>query len=102
MMENFVSNPLKQGKENRKLLKFNKVFWSSNKSRYCIFFYLYFTLLLLDCNVQLTHQIFFCRGSIKDTQPLIQSLLNGYNVYIFAYGQTGSGKTYTMLRIKFV
>ncbi|KAL0669932.1 hypothetical protein Bca4012_032636 [Brassica carinata] len=31
-----------------------------------------------------------------DTQPLIRSLLDGYNVCIFAYGQTGSGKTYTM------
>ncbi|KAG5024267.1 hypothetical protein JHK86_020181 [Glycine max] len=32
----------------------------------------------------------------KDTQPLIRSVLDGYNVCIFAYGQTGSGKTYTM------
>ncbi|TYI52615.1 hypothetical protein E1A91_D12G260700v1 [Gossypium mustelinum] len=31
-----------------------------------------------------------------DTQPLIRSVLDGYNVCIFAYGQTGSGKTYTM------
>lgn len=33
-----------------------------------------------------------------DTQPLIRSVLDGYNVCIFAYGQTGSGKTYTMVR----
>ncbi|KAL2931373.1 Kinesin-like protein KIN-14P [Bienertia sinuspersici] len=31
-----------------------------------------------------------------DTQPLIRTILDGYNVCIFAYGQTGSGKTYTM------
>eukprot|EP00742_Colponemidia_sp_Colp-10_P009129 GILJ01009930.1.p1 GENE.GILJ01009930.1~~GILJ01009930.1.p1 ORF type:complete len:806 (-),score=169.06 GILJ01009930.1:132-2549(-) len=31
-----------------------------------------------------------------DTQPLITSVLDGYNVCIFAYGQTGSGKTHTM------
>ncbi|KAL3636954.1 hypothetical protein CASFOL_019253 [Castilleja foliolosa] len=31
-----------------------------------------------------------------DTQPLIRSVLDGYNVCIFAYGQTGSGKTFTM------
>ncbi|KAL0348062.1 UNVERIFIED_CONTAM: Kinesin-like protein KIN-14I [Sesamum angustifolium] len=31
-----------------------------------------------------------------DTQPLIRSVLDGYNVCIFAYGQTGSGKTHTM------
>ena len=29
-------------------------------------------------------------------QPLIVSVLDGYNVCIFAYGQTGSGKTHTM------
>ncbi|XP_074334709.1 kinesin-like protein KIN-14C [Apium graveolens] len=33
----------------------------------------------------------------SDTQPLIRSVLDGYNVCIFAYGQTGSGKTYTMI-----
>ncbi|KAG6672852.1 hypothetical protein I3842_16G080100 [Carya illinoinensis] len=32
----------------------------------------------------------------SDVQPLIRSVLDGYNVCIFAYGQTGSGKTYTM------
>lgn len=29
-------------------------------------------------------------------QPLIVSVLDGYNICIFAYGQTGSGKTFTM------
>lgn len=32
----------------------------------------------------------------RDTQPLVTSVLDGFNVCIFAYGQTGSGKTYTM------
>ncbi|KAL6218073.1 hypothetical protein ACLB2K_011290 [Fragaria x ananassa] len=35
----------------------------------------------------------------SDTQPIIRSVLDGYNVCIFAYGQTGSGKTYTMVHI---
>ncbi|XP_038059774.1 kinesin-like protein KIF25 isoform X2 [Patiria miniata] len=33
----------------------------------------------------------------EEVQPLLTSLLDGYNVCIMAYGQTGSGKTYTML-----
>jgi kinesin family protein C2/C3 len=32
----------------------------------------------------------------EDTKPLIDSVVDGYNVCIFAYGQTGSGKTHTM------
>lgn len=32
----------------------------------------------------------------SDMEPLIRSVLDGYNVCIFAYGQTGSGKTFTM------
>lgn len=32
-----------------------------------------------------------------DTQPLVRSVMDGYNVCIFAYGQTGSGKTHTMV-----
>ncbi|KAI7990633.1 Kinesin-like protein KIN-14E [Camellia lanceoleosa] len=31
-----------------------------------------------------------------DTSPMVMSVLDGYNVYIFAYGQTRTGKTFTM------
>merc|ERR1719238_743588 len=31
-----------------------------------------------------------------EVQPLVTSVLDGYNVCVFAYGQTGSGKTHTM------
>ncbi|XP_062307203.1 uncharacterized protein si:dkey-96l17.6 isoform X2 [Osmerus eperlanus] len=33
----------------------------------------------------------------QDTNRLIQSAIDGYNVCIFAFGQTGSGKTFTMV-----
>ncbi|KAH9652468.1 kinesin-like protein KIN-14F [Citrus sinensis] len=63
-----VTNPFKQGKDARKMFLFNKVF-APNVSQ---------------------EQIYV------DTQPLVRSVLDGFNVCIFAYGQTGSGKTYTM------
>ncbi|XVE89590.1 hypothetical protein DITRI_Ditri20bG0008200 [Diplodiscus trichospermus] len=63
-----IITPSKYGKEGRKSFTFNKVFSPS-----------------------VTQAEVF-----SDTQPLIRSVLDGYNVCIFAYGQTGSGKTYTM------
>ncbi|TYH46316.1 hypothetical protein ES332_D11G327700v1 [Gossypium tomentosum] len=63
-----VLTPTKTGKEGRKSFTFNKIFSPS-----------------------VTQAEVF-----SDTQPLIRSVLDGYNVCIFAYGQTGSGKTYTM------
>ncbi|KAM1806130.1 hypothetical protein ACFX11_029308 [Malus domestica] len=63
-----IVNPLKQGKDARRVFTFNKVF-----------------------RTNVTQEQIY-----GDTQPLIRSVLDGYNACIFAYGQTGSGKTYTM------
>eukprot|EP00959_Pyramimonas_sp_CCMP1952_P362782 7597114-Pyramimonas_sp.AAC.1 len=35
-------------------------------------------------------------GVYSEVEPLVESLVDGFNLCIFAYGQTGSGKTYTM------
>jgi len=32
----------------------------------------------------------------REVEPLVTSVMDGFNVCVFAYGQTGSGKTYTM------
>ncbi|MQL89338.1 hypothetical protein Taro_021923 [Colocasia esculenta] len=63
-----IITPSKYGKEGRKSFSFNKVFGPSATQ----------------------DEVY------SDTEPLIRSVLDGYNVCIFAYGQTGSGKTYTM------
>ncbi|GAB2260013.1 hypothetical protein Droror1_Dr00010868 [Drosera rotundifolia] len=38
----------------------------------------------------------FAEVVFAQTSPVITSVLDGYNVYIFTYGQTDTGKTCTM------
>ncbi|PIA48351.1 hypothetical protein AQUCO_01400749v1 [Aquilegia coerulea] len=63
-----VVDPLKPHKDARKVFQFNHVFGPTSSQ----------------------DEVY------KETQPLIRSVMDGYNVCIFAYGQTGSGKTHTM------
>ncbi|PWZ45590.1 hypothetical protein Zm00014a_029045 [Zea mays] len=63
-----IMAPTKYGKDGNKSFTFNKVFGPAATQ----------------------DEVF------SDMQPLIRSVLDGFNVCIFAYGQTGSGKTYTM------
>ncbi|PQQ01238.1 hypothetical protein Pyn_09717 [Prunus yedoensis var. nudiflora] len=63
-----ILDPAKPQKDGRKDFQFNRVFGPTSSQ----------------------DEVF------KDTQPLIRSVMDGYNVCIFAYGQTGSGKTHTM------
>ncbi|KAK4746148.1 hypothetical protein SAY87_012460 [Trapa incisa] len=63
-----ILTPSKNGKDAKKSFTFNRVFSPSATQA----------------------EVF------SDTQPLVRSVLDGYNVCIFAYGQTGSGKTHTM------
>ncbi|KAJ3686414.1 hypothetical protein LUZ61_015578 [Rhynchospora tenuis] len=66
--ELIIANPTKLGKDGNKTFIFNRVFGPATTQE----------------------QVFL------DIQPLVRSVLDGFNVCIFAYGQTGSGKTYTM------
>ncbi|XP_062204426.1 kinesin-like protein KIN-14Q isoform X2 [Phragmites australis] len=63
-----IMTPTKYGKDGSKYFTFNKIFGPAATQ----------------------DEVF------SDMQPLIRSVLDGFNVCIFAYGQTGSGKTYTM------
>lgn len=67
----------KGGTDNQKTFKFDKSYWSFNKS---------------DPNYAGQDNLFEDLGV-----PLLDNAFQGYNNCIFAYGQTGSGKSYSMM-----
>lgn len=91
-----ILDPAKPQKDGRKDFQFNRVFGPTSSQGSITSHY-----FLLSVSFFLTRLYFhFSDEVFKDTQPLIRSVMDGYNVCIFAYGQTGSGKTHTMVRYK--
>ena len=89
-----VNIPSKNGK-GRRSFNFNKIFGpSATQGWFAFWFQLYpgfIVLVKLKIFSSVAAEVFL------DMQPLVRSVLDGFNVCIFAYGQTGSGKTYTMV-----
>jgi kinesin family protein C2/C3 len=96
-----VMTAAKHAKDARKSFTFNRVFGPlatqgcTYKLLQCVIYLMYHSIF----HNQMTCIVLISAAEVfADMQPLIRSVLDGYNVCIFAYGQTGSGKTFTMVR----
>ena len=94
-----ILTPVKYGKEGHRSFNFNKVFGPSATQGWLNFpitstRYVQIHQVIIDHHTHFSHD---AEEVFSDTQPLIRSVLDGYNVCIFAYGQTGAGKTFTMV-----
>ena len=96
-----ILDPLKPQKDGRKVFQFNRVFGPRATQGKTITKIKSVSVNWLCCLVLGFDSLYMTLVSddvFNDTQPLIRSVMDGYNACIFAYGQTGSGKTYTMVR----
>ncbi|GMP86766.1 hypothetical protein CsSME_00039424 [Camellia sinensis var. sinensis] len=95
-----VLDPLKPQKDGRKVFQFNRVFrqTATQGNTQILLFYKFCELSSLGIIIIPAPPNTHRDEIFKDTQPVIRSVMDGYNVCIFAYGQTGSGKTHTMVR----
>jgi kinesin family member C2/C3 len=94
-----IITPSKYGKDGTKSFTFNKCFGptATQGHNWSIMHFVTQTFMRVDDRT--SWFFFLCADDVfSDMEPLIRSVLDGFNVCIFAYGQTGSGKTYTMVR----
>jgi len=89
--------PSKHGKDGKKTFNFNRVFGPSSTQGWS-FCCPSIKVIVTPYVFLMVAFLFSVAEVFSDTQPLIRSVLDGFNVCIFAYGQTGSGKTHTMVR----
>ena len=97
-----IVNPVKLGKDARKVFTFNKVYGTTVTQRKSFDFrigFAYCIIELRDLKIKVENwcSFDFAEHIYADTQAFVRSVMDGFNVCIFAYGQTGSGKTYTMV-----
>lgn len=93
-----VLDPLKP-QSARKVFQFNKVFCPTATQGLLLQAFSDLRILSFFMSNEILNSHLYADDIYKDTQSLIRSVMDGYNVCILAYGQTGSGKTHTMVSL---
>lgn len=94
----------KGGREGRKASMFNKVFGPSSTQGHYIKVPEIFSFCMRIQHLLFHYYLTFlglAEEVFSDTQPLIRSVLDGFNVCVLACGQTGAGKTYTLVSVSY-
>lgn len=93
-----VLDPLKP-QSARKVFQFNKVFCPTATQGLLLQAFSDCRILSFFMSNEILNSHLYADDIYKDTESLIRSVMDGYNVCILAYGQTGSGKTHTMVSL---